>query len=170
MQSVVCGQIRHHYLISSGNRDKPPLVLIHGFGMDKTNCWVPWCKSLSNDFRLIIPDVVGFGDAKATCVLFISHIHMQFARRPLMDFTPATQAERIAELMTTVLGAGQRFFVAGFSMGGHIAGLVAAKFPQRVVALGLIACHGVRANDSLLMQEVKATGCARVVVCFRCVL
>lgn len=57
------GGLKWVYL-DSGENHRPPLVLIHGFGGDKSN-WTRMCRHLHGCFRIIVPDLPGFGESES---------------------------------------------------------------------------------------------------------
>lgn len=101
------------------------LLLLHGFGGDKDN-WTLYAKYFTRRFRVIIPDLPGFGDSE---------------RDSEADYTIAAQTERLREFILT-LGL-DRSHIAGNSMGGYLALKFALKFPEKVLTLGLLNSAGV---------------------------
>jgi pimeloyl-ACP methyl ester carboxylesterase len=102
-----------------------PLVLLHG----GTGSWLHWVRNieaLARDFRLLVPDIPGSGES---------------ANPPA-----PISAESIAMILRggieSILGADTRFAVAGFSMGGLIAGYLAAAC-ARADALLLVGGTGM---------------------------
>lgn len=79
---------------------KHVLILIHGYTADK-NIWVRFTRALSQDIRIIIPDMAGHGET---------------GWQPSWDFSPHVQAQRLKLLMDR-LGIDQAVLV-GNSMGG----------------------------------------------------
>ncbi len=116
------------------------LVLIHGFGANKDH-WTAAARQLRGRFRLVAVDVPGFGATPAP------------VDEPL---EVRSQAARIAAFLQA-LGI-PRFHLAGSSMGGHIAGVLAHDFPERVLSLTLVECHGVRSPVPSLVDEEIARG------------
>lgn len=51
--------VRLHYY-RTGNNDKRPLVLVHGFS-DNGLCWTPVAHELESEYDVIMPDVIGHG-------------------------------------------------------------------------------------------------------------
>ena len=90
------------------------LVLLHGFGADKDN-WTRIGRYLTPYFRVIAPDLPGFGDSTADLEA---------------DYTVSPQVERIRAFVR-VLNL-KAFHLGGSSMGGNIAGAYAAKYPGEV--------------------------------------
>jgi pimeloyl-ACP methyl ester carboxylesterase len=108
-----------------------PLVLFHG-GSGSWTHWIRNIPELSRHFELWVPDIPGLGDSAM----------------PPKPWTP----ESIAGVVTAGLGQlfppAHAFRIAGFSFGGHVAGLVAAGLADRVRELTLIgvAALGLRAD------------------------
>ncbi|MEY1661839.1 alpha/beta fold hydrolase [Isoalcanivorax beigongshangi] len=117
--------------LEGGQRQGEPLLLLHGFGANKEN-WLFLAALLGSQYRLIIPDLPGFGESH-----FIA----------TSDYRLATQADRVARLMAQLeLPAAH---LVGNSMGGAIAGIVAARYPQQVASLTLMNAAGLAgANPS----------------------
>jgi pimeloyl-ACP methyl ester carboxylesterase len=102
-----------------------PVVLVHGFGAS-SDLWVPMAARLVKRFRVVAPDVPGFGGTSASA-------SEQFLLR--------TQAERLHEFLQA-LGI-RRYHLVGNSMGGHIAGVLAHDHPEEVESLTLLEPHGI---------------------------
>jgi pimeloyl-ACP methyl ester carboxylesterase len=95
-----------------------PLVLLHG----GTGSWMHWIRNiepLARDSMLVVPDIPGSGDSD--------------------NPEPPITAERIAAALRAgladILGPKVRFAVAGFSMGGLIAGFLAAQADAHALLL-----------------------------------
>jgi pimeloyl-ACP methyl ester carboxylesterase len=114
--------IRWHYL--TGGRG-PVLVALHGFGADADH-WLRVAPLLRRHFRIIAPDLVGFGSSDPGDNL---------------GFDIASQARRLDELLDAI--GIDRCVLAGNSMGGWIATHLASKRVDRVLALWLLAPLGV---------------------------
>ena len=135
-KSVQAGDHRIAYLEGGAG---PVVVLVHGFGADKDN-WDRFAKRLTKHYRVIAPDVPGFGDSSK----------IKTARYDM----PA-QLERMHGFFRA-LGLKQ-FHIAGNSMGGLIAGLYAAAYPGEVLSLGLFDPGGVTdREESKLTREFAA--------------
>ncbi len=118
-----------------------PLLLLHGFGADKDN-WVRIAPHLAPHFRLIVPDLPGFGD------------HADVADG---DHAIETQAARVGRLLDG-LGLAE-VHVGGSSMGGYIALALARERPAQVRSLWLLAPAGVVAAPlSEMMEQIAAGG------------
>jgi len=115
------------------------LILLHGFGANKDN-WTPVARYLSPHFRLIAPDLPGFGESS----------------RPMdAKYSIGAQVERLDQFVTALRI--ERFHLGGHSMGGAIAGAYAAKYGYKVNSLWLIAPGGViSAQPSELAENLVA--------------
>jgi triacylglycerol lipase len=114
---------RCHYL--EGGQG-PVLMALHGFGADADH-WLRVTPLLRGHFRIIAPDLIGFGSS--------SH-------GDHLPFDVASQAQRVGRLLDAV--GVDRCVMAGSSMGGWIATRFAADHPERVAALWLLAPLGVQ--------------------------
>ena len=117
-----------------------PLVLLHGFGASMDN-WPRLARRLRRGFRVIAPDLPGFGES---------------SWRPDGDYTVDAQVRRI-EAFVDALGL-TRFCLGGNSMGGNIAALYAARHPDRVTHLWLIAPLGVEDAEPSEMERMMLAG------------
>ncbi|WP_395503442.1 alpha/beta fold hydrolase [Ectopseudomonas mendocina] len=122
----------HYY--QGGPASGETLVLLHGFAADKDN-WLRFSRHLTKDYRVIALDLPGFGDSDL----------------PPGSYDVGTQAERLANILDA-MGI-QQAHVLGNSMGGQIAALYAARYPDRVRSLALFANAGIDSpNKSELYQ------------------
>ena len=117
------GGIRIHYL-DGGRKDGRPVVLIHGFG-DNSFSWDGWTKVLGATHRVLAVDLPGHGltDAPADYVA-----------------SPDRLADSIAAWAKKI-GLGPAA-VAGNSLGGATAWLLAVRHPEQVRALILVDAAG----------------------------
>jgi pimeloyl-ACP methyl ester carboxylesterase len=117
------------------------LLLIHGFGGDKDN-FTRIARFLTPHYRVIIPDLPGFGDA---------------TRNPKASYTMAEQVGRMHGLLT---GLGiTRCHMGGNSMGGFIAAQFAAPYGHMVASLWLLDPAGTAASHSSpMLQNYEKTG------------
>ena len=117
------------------------LVLIHGFGGDKDN-FTRIARFLTRHYRVIIPDLPGFGDA---------------SRNPTASYSMNDQAGRLHALLAQ-LGL-ERVHLGGNSMGGFIAAQFAATWPDQVASLWLLDPAGTAASHSSeLLRHYEKTG------------
>ena len=111
-----------------------PLVLLHGFAGDKDN-FTRIARFLTPHYRVICPDLAGFGDA---------------ARDPQAGHSIPEQAERLRALLDRI--APGKVHLGGNSMGGFIAAQFAAAWPERVASLWLLDAAGTQASHSSAVQ------------------
>lgn len=106
--------------------DGPPLVLLHGFGGDGLLTWSRQVEALLPHRRLIIPDLLWFGDSFA------------LAAEPSLEL----QARTLWELLDRLgLGFG-RTELCGISYGGFVALRMQQARPDNVAALVLVDSPG----------------------------
>jgi pimeloyl-ACP methyl ester carboxylesterase len=127
----------HRIPYLSGGRGEP-LVLLHGFGADKDN-WTRIAKYLNPYFRIIAPDLPGFGES---------------SRDATARYAVADQVERVRAFVKALKL--RSFHLGGNSMGGLIAGAYAARYPSDVETLWLLAPAGVTwAKKSELTERME---------------
>jgi abhydrolase domain-containing protein 6 len=114
------------------------VVLVHGFAGSKEN-WLPLVPKLDGDFRVVIPDLPGWGESQ---------------RRDGDDYRVEAQVERLVAFLDALKL--ERVRLVGHSMGGHIAGLFAARHPGRVHSLVLVAPAGVHFEPNEFARRVFA--------------
>lgn len=114
------------------------VVLVHGFTGSKEN-WLPMFAQLSSQHLVIAPDLPGWGMSE---------------RKPGMDYGFSAQAERLAVWLREQPAGGGPVTLVGHSMGGGIAALVAARYPELVAKLVLLDAAGVRFDDNDFSRAV----------------
>jgi len=107
----------------------PAVVLLHAFPLARA-MWQPQVTDLLRDFRVIVPDVRGFGGSSP------------FADAPSVDQAAADVAGLLDHLKLT-----ETVVVGGLSMGGYIALAFARQFPQRLRGLVLADTRAEPDND-----------------------
>jgi pimeloyl-ACP methyl ester carboxylesterase len=114
------------------------VLLLHGFGGDKDN-WTRFSKYLTKRYHVIAPDLPGFGES--------SKIWSD-------TYDIATQVKRLHQYAEKI--GLKKFHIAGNSMGGLIAGVYAATYPDEVLSLGLLDPVGVIVREpSQLSLELE---------------
>lgn len=116
----------------------PAIVLLHGYGADKS-VWLPVAEQLTRNFRVIIPDLPGWGES---------------TRLPDGDYGIDAQAARLDAFVRTL--SLPRFMLIGHSMGGAIAGVYAADHADRVASLVLVDSFGLSFKDNALAGDARA--------------
>jgi pimeloyl-ACP methyl ester carboxylesterase len=119
--------------------DAPTLVLVHGFTGIKEN-WYPLATAFDGRYRLVIPDLPGWGESE---------------RLPRESYGFLAQSERLAAFIRSV-SPDKPVVLVGHSMGGGIAALVAATYPQLVSRVALLDAAGVRFHDNRFGEAVLA--------------
>jgi abhydrolase domain-containing protein 6 len=131
-QRRTAGFSRHEIRTASGSVPYldggagPVVVLLHGY-QDQKDTWITVARRLTDRFRVLIPDLHGFGENHAATN---------------GDYRPAAQARRVHDFVLA-LGA-RRVHLGGVSMGGEIAGAYAAAYPGETQTLALFSAAGVR--------------------------
>lgn len=111
----------------------PPVVLLHAFPLSRA-MWGPQMEALQDRYRLIAPDLRGFGGSKA------------FDEPPSLDQV----ADDVAELLDE-LKIGERIVLGGLSMGGYAVLAFARRHAGRLRGL-ILADTKSEADDA----EAKA--------------
>lgn len=124
--------------LEGGDRSKPTLVMVHGFGADKDH-WTFYAPRLTKDYHLIAPDLPGFGEND---------------RDGELPFDVTSQAARLKAFLDT-LGI-ERPHLGGNSMGGWIALRFAIDYPDRLRTLTLMNNAGIMGADESELQKLAA--------------
>lgn len=132
--------------LEGGPADGDTVVLVHGFGADKDN-WAFYAPHLSDKYRVIVPDLPGFGESDLT------------AER---DYSIAAQTARLVDFLDA-LGV-ERCHLAGNSMGGFIALQAALDHPHKLASLTLINNAGVVGEGESELQKMAGEGQSPLVV------
>jgi pimeloyl-ACP methyl ester carboxylesterase len=112
------------------------VILLHGFGGDKDN-WPFYARHLRKEFRVIAPDLPGFGENGRDL-------------DPNADYRISTQVRRLRKFVEA-MGI-DRFHIAGNSMGGYLALEYALAYPSSVITMMLLNNAGV---SSINKSEVE---------------
>ena len=113
---------------TGGNAAKPPLLLLHGYPQTHA-MWHRVARALSNDFRLVIPDLRGYGASTKPLPAATPELdHAQHSKRAM--------AADMAALMSSL--GHERFAVVGHDRGGRVAHRLALDHPERVARLALL--------------------------------
>ncbi len=125
----------------SGQGDaRPPVLFIHGIGASKDH-WPHLVKPLAGRLRAIVPDLPGFGESD---------------RSPEADYSMEAQGENVIAI-ADALGL-DRFHLVGQSMGGRVVAEVAARHPDRLHSLWLLAPAGTEGEKPSEMIEGLLAG------------
>lgn len=126
-KSVNAGTIKTKYL-SAGQGD--PVILLHGnisYGIS----WFPVIGPLSSRYRVIAPDVVGYGESD----------------KPPASYDDSYYCSWLSDFMDA-LGL-QRAHIVGHSQGGAIALHYALDYPERVEKLVIVNSGGLGRLESI---------------------
>lgn len=138
LEEVVVDGQRIVYL--DNHRVGETLVLVHGFGGDKDN-WLRVARPLRSSYRVIALDLPGYGESD-----------------PAADGLYGI--ERQAQRLHAFIGALglTRAHLGGHSMGGHVVAAYAARYPNAVGSLWLVANAGMRSAPRSELGEMLAEG------------
>ncbi len=134
-KSIKVGGLDWPYL-EGGDPAGKPLVLVHGFGGDKDN-WAFYAPHVKQNYRLIFPDLPGFGEA---------------TRDPALDYSGVLQAERLRDFLDALKL--DKVHLGGNSMGGYIALLFALAHSARLRSLTLFNNAGVLGTEPSDLQSM----------------
>jgi abhydrolase domain-containing protein 6 len=130
-------QVGDHRIVYSEGGQGEPVVLLHGFGAS-ADSWNRFAKQLTRRYQVIAPDQPGWGAS---------------TRIESASYGYPAQVERLHQFLSA-LGL-KRVHLVGHSMGGFIASAYAARYPDEVITLGLIAPHGMTEPEpSELFRDV----------------
>lgn len=121
--------------LQGGNPAGEPVLLLHGFGASKEN-WLPLLPFLIRRYQLFIPDLPGWGESHFCADTLYGLDH---------------QVARLADWMQRKLPG--PVHVVGSSMGGGIAGLLAARHPALVKSITLMNAAGVAGRESTRFER-----------------
>ncbi len=111
-----------------------PLLFLHGF-CESGEMWRYFAESLSTQYRVICPDLPGFGDSVLT--------------------HPIQSLEEVAEQLESWLQELQiqNPIVLGHSLGGYVALALLERMGDRIRAIGLL--HSTAFEDDLEKKEMR---------------
>lgn len=138
-RSVEFNGTRWPYL-EGGPESGEALVLLHGFSGDKDN-WLLYARYLRKGYRVIIPDLPGFGDNARDPN---ANYHMDAQARWLLAFVDAMGIDK--------------FHVGGNSMGGYITLKFTLAYAERILSLALLDSAGVLGKTKSELQLATEKG------------
>lgn len=112
----------------------PALLFLHGF-CESGEMWRHFAESLSNQYRVLCPDLPGFGNSTMTSSI--------------------TSLEEVAEQLEEWMDALQiqNPIVMGHSLGGYVALALLERMGSRIQAIGLL--HSTAYADDLEKKEMR---------------
>lgn len=117
------GHAIHYVQAGEPRSDRPPLLLVHGFGAS-TDHWRQNVAELQHDFEVWAIDLLGFGRSA----------------KPNLTYSGTLWRDQLHDFITEVIG--QPAVLAGNSLGGYASLCVAAQRPQSSAGLVLLNCAG----------------------------
>lgn len=106
----------------AGPPDGPPILVLHGI-TESRRYWLPRILPLASQYRLLIPDLPGFG----------------LSPKPFTDYTPDYFVEALLGFLEQEVPGAPILHIIGHSLGALLALEIAARQPGRVGRLGLIS-------------------------------
>lgn len=129
---------------AQGKEGDPPVVLLHGWPLDRS-IWADVAPRLAAaGFRVVCPDLPGFGRSGP----------LDPGRWTVEGF-----AEEIADFLDERTSG--RVAVAGHSFGGYVALALAEREPERLAALGLVSSRALADSDSARAGRLATVGKVR---------
>lgn len=135
-----CGET--HYEIKGEGEN---VVLVHGYATPYYIYDKIFDFLVSKGYRVLRYDLLGRG----------------FSQRVDEDYTPSLFAEQLKEITDEFMPEGS-FYLFGTSMGGAVTTAFAAKYPERVKKLFLLAPAGMNFNPPLYMKMAKVPGLGEI--------
>lgn len=111
-----------------GPADAETILMIHGFGANRDN-WLYFARPFTDRYHVVALDLPGFGESD----------------KPDVSYDVGAQTERV-QAFTRALGL-KKIHLVGNSMGGHIAALYAARYPDQVLSVALLDNAGVTSTQ-----------------------
>src|SRR5215216_7840492 len=115
--------------LDDGPPDGKVLILLHGLGASAER-WSRVIPTLSTDYRVIAPDIIGFG----------------YSDKPAVEYTMDFFVESLRSFLDN-LGISKASII-GSSLGGHIASEFAIRFNHMVEKLVLVSPAGMMRNSN----------------------
>jgi len=134
MQILVDG-VKTNYLDINPDQEKT-IVILHGWGSSLTY-WIPVSKLLSQNHRIILVDLPGFG-----------------LTSPIDDTPDIPEYTGFIRKFAQELKL-EKFILAGHSFGGQIALDYALKFPQDLISIILIAPAAIWEDSRIIDLKVR---------------
>ena len=113
----------------------PVLILLHGFGANKDH-WNKIARYLTRHFRVIVPDIPGFGDS-------FKDVKLNYQIEDQL-----TRLHKFVDVMKL-----KQFSLAGSSYGGYLAANYTSHFPTKINRLSLFNPLGVQSSEQSVVFE-----------------
>jgi 2-hydroxy-6-oxonona-2,4-dienedioate hydrolase len=133
--------MKEKYIVVNGNKiryleegnEKNILVLLHGLG-GMAERWIPVFPFLSRKYRLIVPDIIGYGKSDKPQVNYTLDFFTKFA----FDFLDALSLSKV--------------FMIGTSLGGQIVAECAATQNQLIKKIVMVAPAGIMKKSTPVLD------------------
>lgn len=122
-------------------KDKPTTIFIHGFTACKF-MWAPIVKNLPADYHVIAVDLPGHGDSDTPA----EHEELSHSNTVL----------KMRKLLQQLEFDTYPFHLIGMSMGGALAGLYAAEYPEQIHSLTLVCPAMKTPRESLFWEQITS--------------
>ena len=119
------------------------LLLVHGI-TSSADAWRSVLPALARHFTVVAPDLLGHGGSA----------------KPRGDYSLGAHASGLRDLLAAL--GHERATVAGHSMGGGIAMVLAYQFPERVERLALVSSGGLGKEVGLVLRAATLPGAGLV--------
>ena len=120
--------------LEDGPSDCKTLILLHGIGASAER-WSRVIPTLSRDYRVIAPDIIGFG----------------YSDKPVVEYTMDFFIDFFESFLDN-LGISEASII-GSSLGGHIATEFAIRFPHMVEKLVLVSPAGMMRKSTPTLDK-----------------
>tara|TARA_R110002072_G_scaffold57188_3_gene147261 strand:- start:3442 stop:4392 length:951 start_codon:yes stop_codon:yes gene_type:complete len=127
----------YYYLSRDISQAAETVILLHGFSANKEN-WLRFSQHIPNTFEIYAIDLLGHGQHPINLSL---------------DYSITSQVDYLHHFITQYTQ--QAVHIVGNSMGGAIAALYAAKYPENVKTLMLISPAGIHDIPSQLDHALE---------------
>ena len=128
--------------LEAGDAAKPTVILLHGLGA-QAESWQLNIAPLARQFHVVAPDQIGFGKSD----------------KPFLKYRVGTYADFLDKFMSELKI--EKAHLVGNSMGGWVAGLMAIKYPNRVVKIVLADAAGLAPKEIDLNQIYQLNNSTR---------
>ncbi len=127
------------YYVQAGSSQKPPLLLVHGFGAS-TDHWRKNITGLSDDLEIWAIDLLGFGRSA----------------KPNLQYSGELWRDQLNDFITEVIG--KKAVLVGNSLGGYACLCTAAQCPKAAAGLVLLNSAGpFNENKPVIETEIEPT-------------
>ncbi|XP_030633560.1 monoacylglycerol lipase ABHD6 [Chanos chanos] len=119
---------------------KPSILMLHGFSANK-DMWLAMVKFLPKNVHLLCVDMPG---------------HEGTTRTSAVDYSIEGQVKRIHQFVEAVQLNKKPFHIIGTSMGGCVAGVYAARYPEDLCSVTLVCPAGLEyPKESKFVQRLR---------------